>query len=575
MDRRMLWAVMLMMAILFVPSFFMKRPPPRPVTPAAQVPVDSPAMSGAAGVIPGSAPAATPVAPKSDVAAPADTISVTTPLARYGVSTRGAVLTSLDLVKYRSTAPATKDAPAELIRPGSPLLGLTVISGADTLHLDQWDFQVQPSSLNVTGEPASLTLTSARAGHSVSIRYTFSPNDYQVGVAGTVSGVGSAGGQLVLGLGTGLANTEADSVDNYRAAALVTYGGSAERHDLAKLSAGETTALSGPFSWTALKSKYFVTAVLAFDSTGGKLSGVSATPLLSAGKRPTAAATLLRMPIATSGEFSYTLYAGPMEYDRLKRIGHDFDDVNPYGLPGLRTLIRFFASPVRWLLVWMHESLHLGYGWVLIAFGLLVRLLLWPLNQKAMRANTALQALQPQLQRIQEQYKADPATLQKKMFELYKENGVNPLGGCWPMLLPMPVLFALFFVLGNSIELRGVPFLWFPDLARPDPYYIIPILSGISMFGLTKVGQMGIQHTAQTKMQAQMMTYMMPVMITIFGFNFASGLNLYWTVSNLASIPQQWMIARERMKLQKAEVKAFVEIKTKPDDTVTRSKKKR
>ena len=270
------------------------------------------------------------------------------------------------------------------------------------------------------------------------------------------------------------------------------------------------------------------------------------------------------MPIATSGDFAYTFYAGPMEYDRLKRIGHDFDDVNPYGLPGLRTLIRFFAAPVRWLLVWMHESLHLSYGWVLIAFGLLVRLLLWPLNQKAMRANTALQALQPQLQRIQEQYKQDPAQLQKEMFKLYKENGVNPLGGCWPMLLPMPVLFALFFVLGNSIELRGVPFLWFPDLARPDPFFIIPVLSGLSMFGLTKVGQMGIQHTAQTKMQAQMMTYMMPVMITIFGFSFASGLNLYWTVSNLASIPQQWLIARERIKLQKAEVKAFVEVKTRP-----------
>ena len=570
----MLWAVMLMMAIAFIPSFFIKRPAP-PV-PATQSPVDTPAT--AAPVVPGApAPGNAPVAGTAGTgaAAPADTVSVTTPLVRYGISTRGAVLTSLDLVKYKSTAPSSKGMPAELVRQGSPLLGLMVISGPDTLHLDQWDFQVEPSSLNVTGEPASLTLTSERAGHAVRIRYTFSPNDYQVGVAGTVSGVGSAGGQLVLGLGNGLANTEADSVDNYRAAALVTYGGSAERHDLAKLSAGETTSLSGPFSWTALKSKYFVTAVLAFDSTGGQLSGVSATPLLSAGKRPTAAATLLRMPLATSGEFSYTLYAGPMEYDRLKRIGHDFDDVNPYGLPGFRTLIRFFAAPVRWLLVWMHESLHLGYGLVLIAFGLLVRLLLWPLNQKAMRANTALQALQPQLQRIQEQYKADPATLQKKMFELYKENGVNPLGGCWPMLLPMPVLFALFFVLGNSIELRGVPFLWFPDLARPDPYFIIPVLSGISMFGLTKVGQMGIQHTAQTKMQAQMMTYMMPVMITVFGLNFASGLNLYWTVSNLASIPQQWLIARERMKLQKAEVKAFVEIKTKPDDTVTRSKKKR
>ncbi len=569
MDRRTLWAVMLMMAIAFIPTFFLKKPA-RPAAPsAAQVAGDTAAAPTPVTAAPGAAVAA-PAGPGSITpSGPADSITVTTPLARYGVSTRGGVLTSLELERYKSTAPASKGAPVELVRPGAPLLGLVVITGSDTLHLDQWDFHAEPSNLSVTGEPASLTLTSAQAGHAVRIRYTFSPSDYQVGVSGSVTGVGAAGGQLVLGLGTGLANTEADSVENFRAAALVTYGGSAERHDLAKLPAGETVTFGGPYAWTALKSKYFVTAVLAFDSTGGRVSGVSATPLLTAGKRPTAAATLLRMPIATNGEFSYTLYAGPMEYDRLKRMGHDFDDVNPYGLPGFRTLIRFFAAPVRWLLVWMHESLHLGYGLVLIAFGLLVRLLLWPLNQKAMRANTALQALQPQLQRIQEQHKADPATLQKKMFELYKENGVNPLGGCWPMLLPMPVLFALFFVLGNSIELRGVPFLWFPDLARPDPYYIIPILSGISMFGLTKVGQMGIQHTAQTKMQAQMMTYMMPVMITIFGFNFASGLNLYWTVSNLASIPQQWLIARERLKLQKAEVKAFVEVKTRPVEEAT------
>lgn len=574
MDRRTLWAVMLMMAIALLPTFFVKKP----ARPAASAAAERPADSLAA--VPGvAAPAVTvpagPTVAGADVAMPADTIAVSTPLARYGVSTRGGVLTSLELERFKSTAPAAKGTPAELVRPGSPLLGLTVVSGSDTLHLDQWDFQVDPRSLNVTSEPASLTLTAERAGHQVRLRYTFLPNDYQVAVAGSVTGIGSAGGQLVLTMGSGLANTEADSVENFREAAIVTYGGSAERHNLAKLKAGETVTFGGPFTWAALKSKYFVTAVLAFDSTGGGLSGVTATPLLTAGKSPTAAATQVRMPISTTGAFSYTLYAGPMEYDRLKRIGHDFDDVNPYGLPGFRTLIRFFAAPVRWLLVWMHESLHLGYGFVLIAFGLLVRLLLWPLNQKAMRANTALQALQPQLQRIQEQYKQDPPMLQKKMFELYKENGVNPLGGCWPMLLPMPVLFALFFVLGNSIELRGVPFLWFPDLARPDPYFIIPVLSGISMFGLTKVGQMGIQHTAQTKLQAQMMTYMMPVMITIFGLNFASGLNLYWTVSNLASIPQQWLIARERMKLQKAEVKAFVEIKTKPDDTVTRSRKKK
>ena len=553
-----------MMGIALAPTFFIKKPVP----PAAGVVTDSavpapaaPSATPAPAVAPAPGAAAPSAAP---AAAPAETLQVTTPLARYGVSTRGAVLTSLELDKYKSSVPTSKGAPAELLRPEVPLLGLVAISGTDTLRLDQWVFQAEPRSLSVTSEPATLTLSADQGGHTVRIRYTFSPNDYRVGVSGTISGVAANGGQLVLGLGSGLANTEADSVDNFRAAALVTYGGSAERHDLARLKAGETTTFDGPFSWTALKSKYFVTAVMAFDSTGGRLSGVSATPPAAAGKNPTAAATFLRMPIASDGAFAYTLYAGPMEYDRLKRIGHDFDDVNPYGWPGFRTLIRFFAAPVRWLLVWMHESLHMGYGLVLIAFGLLVRVLLWPLNQKAMRANTALQALQPQLQGIQERYKNDPAQLQKEMFKLYKENNVNPLGGCWPMLLPMPVLFALFFVLGNSIELRGVPFLWFPDLARPDPYFIIPVLSGISMFGLTKVGQMGIQHTAQTKLQAQMMTYMMPVMITIFGFNFASGLNLYWTVSNLASIPQQWLIARERMKLQKAEVKAFVEVKTKP-----------
>ena len=261
-----------------------------------------------------------------------------------------------------------------------------------------------------------------------------------------------------------------------------------------------------------------------------------------------------------------------MLYGRRGRIGRDFDDVNPYGWPGFRTLIRFFATPVRWLLLWMHESLKLHYGVVLIVFGLRVRLLLWPLNQKAMRASTAMQAIQPQLQAIQSRYKEDPQKLQQEMFKLYKEHNVNPLGGCWPMLLPMPVLFALFFVLGNSIELRGVPFLWFPDLSRPDPLYIIPVLSGISMFALSKVGQLGIQHTPQTKAQAQMMLYMMPVMIGFFGFTFASGLNLYWTVSNLASIPQQWMIGKERMRSMARQI---VEVRTKPDATVTRTKPKK
>jgi YidC/Oxa1 family membrane protein insertase len=233
-----------------------------------------------------------------------------------------------------------------------------------------------------------------------------------------------------------------------------------------------------------------------------------------------------------------------MEYERLRRLGHDFDDVNPYGWPGFRTLIRFFAVPTRWLLLWMHESLGLAYGLVLVVFGILVRVILWPLNQKAMRASMQMQAIQPLMKDLQDRHKDDPQRLQQEMFKLYKEHNVNPFGGCWPMLLPMPVLFALFFVLQNSIELRGTSFLWLPDLSRPDPLYIIPLVMGISMFALTKVGQLGMEPNPQMKM----MLYFMPVMMTVLFVNFPSGLNLYYAVSNIASVPQQWMLARERMR---------------------------
>jgi YidC/Oxa1 family membrane protein insertase len=212
----------------------------------------------------------------------------------------------------------------------------------------------------------------------------------------------------------------------------------------------------------------------------------------------------------------------------------------------------------------MHESLHLGYGWVLIAFGLLVRLLLWPLNQKAMRANTALQALQPQLQRIQEQYKADRRPCRRRCSSSTRRTGSTRWAAAGPCSCRCRCCsrcsscWELDRAAGRAVPLVPRPRAAGPVLHHPDPERHLDVRADEGRAD-------GIQHTAQTKMQAQMMTYMMPVMITIFGFNFASGLNLYWTVSNLASIPQQWLIARERMKLQKAEVKAFVEIKTKPD----------
>jgi YidC/Oxa1 family membrane protein insertase len=196
------------------------------------------------------------------------------------------------------------------------------------------------------------------------------------------------------------------------------------------------------------------------------------------------------------------------------------------------------------LLLWLHQRLSLAYGWVLILFGIAIRLALWPLNQKAMLSSVAMQAIQPLMKDVQTRHKDDPQRLQQEMMKLYKEHGVNPFGSCLPMLLPMPILFALFFVFANTIAFRGVAFLWLPDLSLRDPTYIIPLVMGGSMYALSRLGQMGMPPNPQAKM----MTTVMPIMMTVLFLGFASGLNLYYAVSNLVSLPQQYLINRARMR---------------------------
>jgi YidC/Oxa1 family membrane protein insertase len=577
MDRRTVWAILLMMVIAIAPALLIKRSATRatnaPVASASDTTQRTDSAGPATAAVPSApAPSDTAVAPAAAGAGPAasagDTVAVTAPLYTYGISTLGARLVTAELHRYASMAPDQKGRQAQLLPPGSDLLGLTLVTGRDTVSFDRVPFTPSAPSLAVSGA-TPLRLTATRGGIAVELTYTFHSDDYRIDVAGRLTGIGPNGGQLLVGLGPTLANTEANLEENHRDLALVTRGNDVDRTDIAKLDPAEPQTLSGPFQWAALKSKYFVTGILAGDSAGG-ISGATAVALPDPTvKKPIAARIRVSLPVGPGGEVHYTVYAGPMEYSRLARLGHDFDDVNPYGYPGLRTLIRLFAVPVRLLLVWMHEHLLLSYGVVLIVFGLLVRLLLWPLNQKAMRANMKMQEVQPLMKDIQERYKEDPQRLQQEMFKLYREHGVNPLGGCWPMLLPMPILFALFFVFQNAIELRGTSFLWIPDLSRPDPLYVIPLLMGISMFVLTKVGQMGMEPNPQMKT----MLYFMPLMMTGMFLFFPSGLNLYYAVSNLASIPQQYMLARER---QKRTARIIVDVKTnRPPESAATGRRKR
>jgi YidC/Oxa1 family membrane protein insertase len=174
---------------------------------------------------------------------------------------------------------------------------------------------------------------------------------------------------------------------------------------------------------------------------------------------------------------------------------------------------------------------------VLVVFGVLVRLVMWPLTTKSFRSIQAMQKIQPEIQRLRERYKNDPQKMQQETMRLYREKKVNPLGGCLPNLIPMPILFALFFVFQGTIEFRGQPFLWLPDLSQPDPWYVLPVLMGLTMFISSKLTQ------TDPKMAA--MTYVMPVVLTFVFLNLAAGLVLYYTVSNVLTFVQQWMLRRE------------------------------
>jgi YidC/Oxa1 family membrane protein insertase len=194
---------------------------------------------------------------------------------------------------------------------------------------------------------------------------------------------------------------------------------------------------------------------------------------------------------------------------------------------------------------------------VLVIFGVMMRIVLWPLNAKAMRAQMKNMAVQPQLQarmaEVKEKYASDPKKQQQEMMAVYQELGVNPfsmLSGCLPLLIPMPVLITLFFVFQDSIVFRGERFGWLSDLSLPDPFYILPVFLVISMFLLQWMSAKisGMEQNPQMKM----MMYAMPLFIGFIFFMLPAGLNLYYATTNVATVPQQVLIARERRRAQDA-----------------------
>jgi YidC/Oxa1 family membrane protein insertase len=536
MERRLILAISLMIVVAVVPSFFIKSKP-RPVTPArpaAESTAVAPTVPGAGPQVRAELPTALSA---TAVTASGDTVSLVSPRANYRFSSVGASIERAEFPSFRSYGSDQQHAPVNLVRPGDRLLAYRLVVGTDTIRLD-----TLPFSMGRSGEAALFHAT--KGGLRFSVAYVRTPDrNYQLDVAGVISGLEGQGALLLIGLGTGFTNVEADSGANYRSYGVVGRLTSPVEKSFSKVAAGEVAALEGPFDWVAVKSKYFIGALLSADSTKPEFGGAVMIGGLRPNRTATHAQTWVTRLVGADGRFKFSVYLGPQEYRELNPLGRQLDRASPYGWI-FKPIVMPVSVWITQLLLWMHEFLHLGYGMVLILFGVLVRLALWPLNQKAMMSSVAMQAIQPHMKDVQTRFKDDPAKQQQEMMKLYKEHKVNPLGGCLPMLLPFPILIALFFVFANTIELRGVSFLWLPDLSLRDPYYIIPVVMGASMWALSKLGQIGMPPNPQAKM----MTTIMPIMMTFMFLNFASGLNLYYAISNLVSLPQQYLINQARQR---------------------------
>ncbi len=418
--------------------------------------------------------------------------------------------------------------------------------GERVLPLDRIRFDAPVGDTVRVDSARDVPFVAAVNGATVRLTYRFEPDTYVLHLDGQVDGL-TGDATLLLDLGPRLAVNEADSAEDLRALAYVV-NSRQDGIESSRIDDVEDDRIEeGPLTWVALKNKYFLAAAIEPEPGRGAFGG-----LIAQGSPSGAEQVEATLPLDRGGAFELRLFFGPQEYGRLAAVGEGLQDVNPYGWRIFRPIIRPLAEIITWILTGLHNVLGFGYGWVLILFGFAMRGILWPLNAKAMRSQLKTMELQPRIKEIQEKYKEKPEQLQKEMMRLYKEEGFNPLGGCLPMLIPWPVLITLFFVFQNTIEFRGVEFLWLPDLSRPDPYYILPVVLGLSLFALQF---MNMRATGSDNPQQKMLMYFMPVMMTVIFLNFASGLNLYYAASNVASLPQQIQIIGER-KRAKARIDA-------------------
>jgi YidC/Oxa1 family membrane protein insertase len=491
----------------------------------------APTLAAGAGVASAAAPPSAPI----------ETLTVGNTLTTFVFSSQGATFLRAELPGFARLGNDTGT--VALAHGREPLLRYTLLAGGDTIPLSALAFTASRDAA-ATGE--RLRFDAAVGTGTLRIDYTLASDNYLATVRVQASGLPQPA-FLLTQLPTGFDSQEADPKEDARhlSYAFKPMTGGADRIDFRKPDPGERLLESGPFTWAVAKNKYFLVGLLTPEGQQSPFAELQVTGAVRENKIATRAQGVVVTPLADA-PVTFELYAGPQEWERLVGMGREFEKTNPYG-GWISGVVQPFATIVMRLLLWLKRTTALEYGWILVGFGVAIRLLMWPLNSRMMRTQIEMQRVAPLVQEAQNKHKGDPEKQRLAVMKVYADHNVSPfaaLSGCLPMLLPMPILIALFFVFQNTIEFRGVSFLWLSDISLKDPFYILPLAMGASMYALSWMGMRNVPPNPQTKM----MSVLMPVMMTVLLLNFASGLNLYYTVQNLAALPQQWLISRERAK---------------------------
>ena len=405
-----------------------------------------------------------------------------------------------------------------------------------------WDLQSNADSFYIEATK-SITYTNVLDGKKITKVLTFYPNRFLIDIDVDITSISNntlANNYTITWLG-GIPPTEKDSITESTYFYSYLYQGG----ELLDVKVGQDEEFSndykGQTDWVATRSKYFVTCLL--DDSGDQFNASNISASYKDKELYDLSVTLQSNRVA-----NISLYLGPLEYERIKNLNVNLEAVMDFGW----AIIRPISKSVLWVLKTMNKVIP-NYGIILVIFSILVKLIVYPLTKRSYQSTQAMQAIQPEINALREKYKNNPTKLNTATMELYKKKGVNPLGTCFPMLLQMPLLFALFTVFRSTIELRGEPFVfWIKDLSAPDvifylpfkvPLYgdyvcALPILMALSMFAQQKMMQPAAATGPQADQQKLMQYFMMGFFFLLFN-SFPSGLNLYYTLFNVLTIAQQ------------------------------------